>query len=1583
MSGSNTIAGFCFSPCPGTLPGIYGTLQTSAPGNTPGARTVPAAWTDSAGNLWLFGGNGLDSAGKVGYLNDLWQFNMATGQWAWMSGANTVICPSTFCGQPGFYGSLQTPALGNNPAGRNNATAWTDSKGNFWLFGGTGTNLVESWGYFQDLWEFQPATASQSVTATPTFSPEPGSDPTVQTVTIRDTTLGASISYLVDGNPPASEYTAPIQLSASATITAIAAAPGYANSAVATATYKVTTSPAAAPVFTPASGTYVAPQTITISDASPGAVIYYTTDGSAPNSASSVYQGPITVSSSQTLQAIATASGVPNSSISSAVYTIGSASTLGEWAWMGGSNQQQQFGSYGNYGMPGTANIPGARQSSTTWKDASGNLWLFGGAGFDGRGYTGYLNDLWKFNPPTRQWTWLGGSNLLPCDGGTLAFTCGGPSGVYGTLGTPAAANVPGGRSGAAGWTDNKGRLWLFGGEGVDAKGLTTELNDLWLFDPSSNQWTWMGGSTRAAYSFYSSLGQPGIYGTLGVPSVTSIPGSRYDAATWVDPQGNFWLFGGTGQDADGLSGLLNDFWMFNPSTLQWVWVGGSNVGVVDVGYIAGVYGTLGVPAAGNYPGSRTGAAARTDGSGNLWLFGGQGGTGTGYFNDLWKYDPSSNQWAWMAGASLALCSDAGDPEPSCSLHPAAYGALGVPSAGNTPGGGPVNASWIDKEGNFWLMGGNNPIVNGNNGGVASGIANELWAFNPSTGLWAWMGADYLGNCSWVVPVYAYPNCSGGTLYGNLGVPAAGNIPAARVGAAGWTDSSGNLWLFGGAVGEFADDYSIGNLNDLWEIQPSLSTLPPAASPIFTFAQQANQPSGQLSLANDMANAAIYYTTDGTTPTTASTPYNGAITVSKTETVSAMAAAPGYRNSVVTSTAYTVDAPPPAPTFSVAPGIYTSIQTVTIADTQPNTTIYYTTDGSTPVATSLVYSGPIPVSASETINALATAYGTVAAPGTFPTNALFSPVATVSYTIHLPPAAAPLLSLPAGTYTSQPTLTITDATPGATIYYTTNGTTPTTGSSVYYGPIGINVSGTVEAMAVAIGYTNSPVASAAYVIIPMVSTPFFFPPGGTYLSPLSIIASDGYTGATIYYTTDGTTPTTSSKVYQGQIILTSSATVQAIAVLKGYTNSSVATAAYTLIQAAAAPVFSPAAGAYTAGQTVTISDPSPGVAILYTTDGSRPTVNSKLYSGPIVLTASETINAIAEGQGFASSPVSTAAYTISTPTVAGPTFSPPAGTYTSAQTVSLADATAGATVYYTTDGSTPSLASPMYTAPLVVSSSETITAIAAASGYLTSPPAAAAYVINQATNPALVIGGMSPAFTSEGGPAFMLTVNGAGFLSGATVYWGSTALSTQFISPSQLTAQVPAASIATPGTTTVTIQNRGQAASNALQFEVDSAPAGSTASPVFSNPSATIKPGASATYAVTLPASATNVSAACLNLPRGASCSYSAATGVVTIATAAATPGGAYQVTVVFTETEPGAAAALVLMPLFLLPLLLTGTRIAARRGVTVLLGLILLAAAACISACGGSGTSGVTSASSPTPTHQVTSSGVVRLTIQ
>jgi hypothetical protein len=148
-------------------------------------------------------------------------------------------------------------------------------------------------------------------------------------------------------------------------------------------------------------------------------------------------------------------------------------------------------------------------------------------------------------------------------------------------------------------------------------------------------------------------------------------------------------------------------------------------------------------------------------------------------------------------------------------------------------------------------------------------------------------------------------------------------------------------------------------------------------------------------------------------------------------------------------------------------------------------TIFYTTDGTQPSYLSTAYTDPITVSSSETVNALAymrgiTVVGNIAS--NFNHGSFQSSVTSATYTINLPRAATPTFSVPAGTYTSAQTITIGDTTAGATIYYTTDGTTPTAKSTVYIGTISVSATETIAAIAAATGYGNSTVASAVFNI---------------------------------------------------------------------------------------------------------------------------------------------------------------------------------------------------------------------------------------------------------------------------------------------------------------------------------------------------------------------------------------------------------------------------------------------------------------------------------------------------------------------
>jgi hypothetical protein len=291
-------------------------------------------------------------------------------------------------------------------------------------------------------------------------------------------------------------------------------------------------------------------------------------------------------------------------------YTIAS----NTWTAVAGSaNTPGAAGVYGAQGTPAPGNTPGARSNVVTWSDAHGNLWLFGGTS----------NDLWEFSPTTSEWVWVDGSiasaNL--------------PKGVYGTLGVASSGNVPGGRSGAVGWTDSAGALWLFGGAGADSAGTNGFLNDLWKYTPAAafgalGTWTWMGGSSL--------VNSVGASGTIGVPSTSSVPSARSTASAWLDSSGHFWLFGGLGcydlTPGMPICGIdQGDTWEYNPSGGTWtlVQIERSDSPIP------------GVPNVANTPMERDSSGAWTDRNGNLWLYGGQfTGDGPAYFGDLWVITP-------------------------------------------------------------------------------------------------------------------------------------------------------------------------------------------------------------------------------------------------------------------------------------------------------------------------------------------------------------------------------------------------------------------------------------------------------------------------------------------------------------------------------------------------------------------------------------------------------------------------------------------------------------------------------------------------------------------------------------------------------------------------------------------------------------------------------------------------------------------------------------------------------------------------------------------------------------------------------
>jgi alpha-tubulin suppressor-like RCC1 family protein len=338
--------------------------------------------------------------------------------------------------------------------------------------------------------------------------------------------------------------------------------------------------------------------------------------------------------------------------------------------------------------------------------------------------------------------------------------------------------------------------------------------------------------------------------------------------------------------------------------------------------------------------------------------------------------------------------------------------------------------------------------------------------------------------------------------------------------------------------------------------------------------------------------------------------------------------------------------------------------------------------------------------------------------------------------------AAPAINPQAGTYSSALDVAITTTTANATIRYTTDGSTPTeTIGSVYAGPVHVPETLTVKAVAFKTGWTTSAVTSASYTIAPLVAAPVFNPGPGTYAAVQDVTITTTTDGASIRYTTDGSTPTaTYGTSYAGPVHIAGDLTLKAVGFRAGWTTSPVTSGRYAAGPVVAAPEFAPPPGNYLAPQDITISTSTAGAAIRYTTDGSTPSDTiGTLYTGPVHAAQNLTLRAVAFQAEWRNSPLTSGDYAIGLQ-VAAPEFSPAPGAYASAQDIVIATTTAGATIRYTTDGSTPSeTVGTVYVAPVHLASSTLLKAVAYRTGWTASAVTSGAYAIGQTV--------MAPAFS--------------------------------------------------------------------------------------------------------------------------------------------------------------------------------------------------------------------------------------------
>ncbi len=512
-------------------------------------------------------------------------------------------------------------------------------------------------------------------------------------------------------------------------------------------------------------------------------------------------------------------------------------------------------------------------------------------------------------------------------------------------------------------------------------------------------------------------------------------------------------------------------------------------------------------------------------------------------------------------------------------------------------GNNPASGLTPDGQGNLYgtTLSGGNPV--GASGSSTAGTIYELLAPTQTGGNWSEQVVYYFGAS------------------GSDGFTSAANLIE---------DGKGNFYG--------TTQYGGNDLGTVFEFTP----LTAAATPTFTVPAGTYSIPQTVRIEDTTPGAVIYYTLDGSTPTTKSFQYTGAIPVSTTETISAIAAATDYYTSAVATATYTIHlAYAATPVFSPASGIYPSTRTVTITDATAGAKIYYTTNGNAPSITpSELYKGPLTVAKEETIRALASAAEYVT-----------SAIGDGYYTIT---AATPVITPDGGTYTKAQTITITGA-PGLTIVYTINGTSPNPDSTKYTKPISVKANETIEAIAFGAGLGASVPALAKYTINPSAkpaAKPIFSITAGTYKAEQKVKISDATKGASIYYTTTGKAPSTAWTKYSAPVTVAASETLEAIAIATGSANSAVATAKYVIEKPAATPTIKPAGGTFTAPKPVTITDATPNAAIYYTTTGAAPTTASTKYTKAFTVSKPETVKAIAVATGYSESVVASEKFNI-------------------------------------------------------------------------------------------------------------------------------------------------------------------------------------------------------------------------------------------------------------------------------------------------------------------------------------------------
>ncbi|XP_070578735.1 uncharacterized protein [Ptychodera flava] len=411
------------------------------------------------------------------------------------------------------------------------------------------------------------------------------------------------------------------------------------------------------------------------------------------------------------------------------------------WTWIGGAKTRNETSVFnGDETLPQNEEYPGARAGSAIWSDGKGDVWMFGGEGFDvteaknqadpslpffpANGDATYLlNSLWKFDALKRTWRAIH------------------KSGNY--------SDIPTARHHATACGIRNKFLLIYGGLGYNFQA----YSDLWMFDFQDSLWKRIDFAQRNS----------------------SFPEARGDPSSWCTGE-ELWIFGGL----RGNSEVLSDFWVLSLTSLTWSQLN-VTVDMVERDQTVSIS-------------HKSGAATWTVDGKYLYMFGGNvmqnyqhyRHLAKGLTSDLWQYSTESGLWSFVTGFTE-------------TRHPGEYGILGQMSSLNNPGCREHGASWVDNDGNLWLFGGEGTATKTIGFYTLTHLLADLWMFDVSAGMWTWMGG--------------FNTEDPDVFYGIKGKQDVSISPGPRCESVVWYFNY-TAYLFGGLGHDHNDND--GWLNDLW-----------------------------------------------------------------------------------------------------------------------------------------------------------------------------------------------------------------------------------------------------------------------------------------------------------------------------------------------------------------------------------------------------------------------------------------------------------------------------------------------------------------------------------------------------------------------------------------------------------------------------------------------------------------------------------------------------------------------------------------------------------------------------------------------